>query len=84
MASTLAKFGNAEHLEQAITWLEMAENLHDAALTKQAEIAIYNNMGTVRWRQGRTDAAISFFEVSRDLMPHSDNPGGQYLQQLNR
>ena len=84
MASTLAKFGNAEYLEQAITWLEMAENLHDAALTKQAEIAIYNNMGTVRWRQGRTDAAISFFEVSRDIMPHPDNPGVQYLQQLNR
>ena len=41
-------------------------------------------MGTVRWQQGQTDAAISFFEKSRDTMPHPGNPGVQYLQQLGR
>ena len=84
MASVLARFGNAEQLEQAMEWLEKAELMRDAALTKQAEAELYNNMGTVRWRQGMTDAAISFFEKSRDTMPQPGNPGVQYLQQLGR
>ena len=84
MASVLARFGNAEQLEQAMAWLKMAEPLHDEALTKQAETALYNNMGTVRWRQGQVDNAVVFFEKSRDIMPHPDNPGVQYLQQLDR
>ena len=84
MASVLARFGNAEQLEQAMEWLEKAEPMRDAALTKQAETELYNNMGTVRWQQGQTDAAISFFEKSRDTMPHPGNPGVQYLQQLGR
>ena len=84
MASVLAKFGKAEQLDQAMTWLEMAEPLQEAALTKQAEVAVYNNMGTVRWQQGRAGAAIASFEQSRDIMPHPDNPGVQYLEQINR
>ena len=84
MASVLAKFGNAEQLEQAMALLEMAEPLHAAALTKEAESALFNNMGTVRWRQGRADAAIAFFEKSRDIKPHPDNPGVKYLEQINR
>ena len=84
MASVLAKFGNAEHLEQAMEWLEMAEPMRGAALTKQGESELYNNMGTVRWRQGRGDEAVAFFEKSRDIMPHPDNPGVKHLEQLNR
>ncbi len=84
MASVLAKFGNEEQLEQAMAMLEMAEPLHDAALTKQAESSLYNNMGTVRWRQGRADEAIAFFERSREVMPHPDNPGVQHLEKLER
>ena len=84
MASVLAKFGNAEQLEQAMRWLEMAEPLRDAALTKQAQAGLYNNMGTVRWRQGDGDAAIEFYRKSREIMPHPDNPAVQHLEQIGR
>ena len=84
MASVLAKFGNAEQLEQAMRWLEMAEPLRDAALTKQAQAGLYNNMGTVRWRQGDGDAAIGFYRKSREIMPHPDNPAVQHLEQIGR
>ena len=84
MASVLARFGDAAQLEQAMAWLETAETMPDAALTKQAETELYNNMGTVRWRQGQTDAAIALFEKSQETMPHPDNPGTKYLEQLGR
>ena len=85
MASVLARFGNAEQLEQAMRWLEMAERLRDdAALTKQAQAGLYNNMGTVRWRQGDGDAAIAFYRKSREIMPHPDNPAVQHLEQIGR
>ena len=60
MASVLAKFGNAEQLEQAMAWLEKAEPLRGAAHAKQGEAGLHNNMGTVRWRQGRGDEAVAF------------------------
>ena len=82
MASVLARFGDAGQLEQAMTWLERAEPMRGAALNKQAKTELYNNMGTVRWRQGQTDAAISLFEKSRNTMPHPGNPAVQYLEQL--
>ena len=84
MASVLARFGNAEQLKQAMAWLEMAESLLDAALTKQAQAGLYNNMGTVRWRQGQGDAAIALYQKSREIMPHPDNPAVQHLEQLGR
>ena len=65
-----------------MTWLEMAELRHDAALTKQAEADLYTNMGAVLWWQGHADAAISMFEQSRDTFPHPDNPAVQHLEQL--
>ena len=82
MASVLAELGDAQQLEQAMTWLEMAELRRDAALTKQAEADLYTNMGAVLWWQGHTDAAISMFEQSRDTFPHPDNPAVQHLEQL--
>ena len=84
MASVLARLGDAEQLEQAMAWLQTAESMSDAALTKQAETELYNNMGTVLWRQDQADAAIAQFEKSRDVWPHPDNLGVQYLQQLGR
>ena len=84
MASVLARFGNPEQLEQAMAWLQMAESLSEAALTKQAQAGLYNNMGTVRWRQGDGDAAIALYQKSREIMPHPDNPAVQHLEQLNR
>ena len=84
MASILAKFGNEEQLELAMSMLEKAEPLHDAAVTKQGESALYNNKGTVRWRQGHADEAIAFFEQSRDIWPHPDNPAVQHLEKLER
>lgn len=83
MASVLARLGNPEQLEQARIWLESAESLHDDALTKQAEVELYNLKGTVLWRQEQRDAAITLFKKSRSMMPHPDNPGVQYLDQLN-
>ena len=82
MASVLADLGDAQQLEQAMTWLEMAELRHDAALTRPAEAELYANMGAVLWRQGHEDAAISMFEQSRDTFPHPDNPAVQHLEQL--
>ena len=82
MASVLAKFGNAEQLEQAMEWLVMAEPLRGDAITRRGEAEVYNSMGTVRWRQGRVDEAIAFYEKSRDIMPHPDNPGVKHLEQL--
>ena len=84
MATVLAQFGNTEQLEQAMAWLEKAEPLRGAAHSKRGEAGLYNNMGTVRWRQGNGDEAVAFFEKSRDIMPHPDNPGVQYLDQINR
>ncbi len=84
MASVLAKFGNEEQLEQAMAMLEVAETLRDAAVTKQGESTLYNNMGMVRWRQGYSNEAVAFFERSRDIMPHPDNPAVHHLEQLNR
>ena len=65
-------------------WLEKAETMQDAALTKRAVAGLYNNMGTVRWQQGQTDAAIAFFEKSRDVKPEPNNPSVQSLRQLGR
>ena len=84
MASVLARLGDPDQLEQTVAWLETAETLRDDALTKQAEAELYNNMGTALWRQGQTDEAIALFERSRGVMAHPDNPGVQYLEQLNR
>lgn len=84
MASVLAKWGNDEQLEQAMAMLEEAETLHDDAVTKQGASALFNNMGTVRWRQGHSDEAIAFFEKSREVMPHPDNPGVKHLKELGR
>ncbi len=84
MASMLAKFGNDEQLEMAIDWMGMAEPLHGDALTKRAEAEIYNVLGTARWRQGRGDEAIAFYERSRDILPHPDNPAVQHLEEIYR
>ncbi len=84
MASMLAKFGNDEHLKQAVEWMDLAEPLRGEALTKRADAEIYNVLGAARWRQGRSDEAIAFFEKSRDILPHPDNPGVKHLEEINR
>ena len=82
MAGVLARFGDDEQLEQAMVYLRDALPLRDAAVTKQAQAEVYNNIGIVHWRQGRSDEAIEMFETSRDLIDDPANPGVDFLNQL--
>ncbi len=82
MAGVLARFGDDEHLEQAMEYLRAALPLRDAAVTKQAQAEVYNNIGIVHWRQGRSEEAIEMFETSRDLIDDPANPGVDFLNQL--
>ena len=79
MAAALITPGNDDHLAQAMEWLEMAEHLPRVATSKGAESALYTNMGRVRWYQERENEATAFFERSRDIWPHPDNPAMRFL-----
>ena len=79
MAEAFIVNGKAEQLEQAMEWLKMAEPLRGDAYKKSSEAALYYNMGEVRSGQGRVDEAIVFYEKSRDIWPHPDNPAVKFL-----
>ena len=82
MAGVLARFGDDEHQDQAMEYLQVALPLRGDAVTKQAQAEVYNNIGIVHWRQGRADEAIEMFETSRDLIDDPANPGVDFLNQL--
>ena len=79
MAGVLINNNEAEHLNLVEEWLALAWPLRDAALTKTAEARWHTFMGTVRWRQGKKDEAVPFFEKSFDIWPHPGNPSAKYL-----